>query len=298
MSPRQSPRLRTIIATTMVMIAFAANSILCRLALGSADIDATGFTAIRLVSGAISLLAISLLSGRRRTLSSRGTWTSGTALFLYAIAFSLAYLRLDAGTGALILFAMVQAGMTVWGIAKGERPTAVQWVGFVLALGGLLYLVSPGLSAPPPLGAALMATAGVAWGIYSLRGRSMADPVVTTTDNFVRSVPLVLIAAALFFRNIDLSFRGAVLAVLSGSVASALGYVIWYAVLRELSATRAASVQLTVPAIAAIGGVVFLGEIISVRLVASSTLILGGVGLTFTGRTRRAQRTGRCGKSC
>ena len=289
-APSQLSLTRTLTATTVAMIAFASNSILCRLALGPPEIDAVGFTAIRLVSGAITLLAISLLSGRRRTSVNRGDWTSGAALFLYAIMFSFAYISLDVGTGALILFALVQTTMIVWGLIRGERPGPLQWLGLAVAMGGLVYLVSPGLSAPSPLGSAMMGTAGVAWGVYSLRGRGARDPIVSTTDNFVRSVPLVLIAAAFFYRQIDFTADGVVLAVASGAIASGVGYVIWYAALRGLTTTRAASVQLTVPAIAAAGGVALLGETVSLRLVVAAVLILGGVGLTLTGRERRAIR--------
>jgi drug/metabolite transporter (DMT)-like permease len=281
---------RTVIATTVAMIAFAANSILCRLALGPPEIDAVGFTAIRLVSGAVTLLVISLLSGRRRTAANRGDWKSGAALFSYAIMFSFAYISLDVGTGALILFALVQTTMIVWGLVRGERPGLVQWMGLVVALGGLVYLVSPGLSAPSPLGSVMMATAGIAWGVYSLRGRGAKDPIVSTTDNFVRSVPLVLVAVAIFYRRIDFNTDGVVLAVASGTIATGVGYVIWYAALRGLSTTRAASVQLTVPAIAAAGGLALLDETVSLRLVVSAVLILGGVGLTLTARERRSIR--------
>ncbi len=272
------------------MTAFAANSILCRLALGPPDIDAASFTAIRLVSGAGMLLVIARASGRRRTKRSRGDWKSGAALFVYAIMFSFAYLRLDVGTGALILFALVQVTMIVWGLVRGEQPRPFQWLGLAAAFGGLVYLVSPGLAAPSTVGSLMMGTAGVAWGVYSLRGRGATDPVVTTTDNFVRSVPLVIIVAVVFYQSIDLSARGVVLAVASGAIASGVGYVIWYAALRGLSATRAASVQLTVPIVAALGGLAFLGEAVSLRLTISALLILGGVGLTLLGRERTTER--------
>lgn len=284
MNPESRVGLRTLGATALAMTAFAANSILCRLALGPPDIDAVGFTSLRLASGALTLLAIARLSGRRRTAKSAGTWASGAALFTYAILFSLAYLRLSVGTGALILFALVQATMIAWGLVRGERPRAIQWAGLVIALGGFVYLVMPGLSAPSPLGAAMMAGAGLAWGIYSLRGRATPDPIVTTTDNFVRSLPLILVLAVLFHGDLELSFRGVALAVASGAVASGMGYVIWYDALRGLSATRAASVQLSVPALAAAGGLVFLGEPVTLRLALSALLILGGVGLTLVGK--------------
>lgn len=286
---RSTPR--NLVVTALAMTAFAANSILCRLALGPSSIDAAGFTAIRLVSGAATLLVIARLSGRRRTAQSRGNWMSGTTLFVYAIMFSFAYLRLDVGTGALILFALVQATMIVWGLARGERPRPLQWLGLAAALGGLAYLVSPGLTAPPVVGSIMMGAAGIAWGVYSLRGRRTTDPIVTTTDNFVRSVPLVLVATAVLYPTIDLSPRGVVLAVGSGALASGVGYVFWGAALRELSATRAASVQLTVPVIAALGGLAFLQEPVTLRLALSAVLILGGVGLTLVGREQTTGST-------
>lgn len=289
MSTHHTLHVRTLVATVLAMTAFAANSILCRLALGPPDIDAASFTAIRLVSGAGMLLFVARASGRRRTPRSRGDWKSGSALFIYAVLFSFAYLRLDVGTGALILFALVQATMIVWGLVGGERPRPVQWLGLAAAFGGLVYLVSPGLTAPSPVGSLMMGTAGIAWGVYSLRGRGAIDPIVTTTDNFVRSVPLVLVMAALFYHARELSIRGVTLAVVSGAVASGLGYILWYAALRGLSATRAATVQLTVPVIAALGGLAFLGEAVSLRLVTSAVLILGGVGLTLTRREKTAQ---------
>lgn len=286
MSPDRPSTLRTLVATGLAMTAFAANSVLCRLALGPPDIDAAGFTAIRLVSGAVTLLAVARSSGRRRSGQSQGNWISGAALFIYAIMFSLAYLRLDVGTGALILFALVQATMIAWGLVRGERPRPLQWLGLAAALGGLVYLVSPGLSSPSTAGSMMMGTAGVAWGVYSLRGRRTTDPIVTTTDNFVRSVPMALVATAVLYRSLDLSPRGIVLAVASGALASGVGYVIWYAALRGLSATRAASVQLTVPVIAALGGLAFLGEVVTLRLAISAVFILGGVGLTLVGREK------------
>lgn len=263
------------------MTAFAANSIFCRLALERPDIDAAAFTAVRLLSGSALLLVIARASGRRRTRGSIGDWSSGTALFAYAILFSFAYLRLEVGAGALILFASVQLTMILAGVRRGERPPPLHWLGLTAASGGLVYLFAPGLSAPSPAGSAMMAGAGVAWGVYSLRGHGTKDPLVTTTDNFVRSVPLAVVAVAFFHRDLELSGRGVLLGIASGAFASALGYVVWYAALRGLSATRAASVQLTVPVIAAGGGVLLLGESVSIRLGVSAALILGGVGLTL-----------------
>jgi drug/metabolite transporter (DMT)-like permease len=271
------------------MIAFAANSLLCRLALESPDIDATGFTAIRLLSGAMMLVLIVWVSGRRRVANARGSWPSAAALFAYAMLFSFAYVRLDVGTGALILFLLVQASMIGWGMLGGERPRTVQWLGLLAALGGLVYLVSPGLAAPPLGGSLMMGGAGVAWAVYSLRGRTTSDPIMTTADNFIRSVPMALVVLAILHRSVDISLRGFLLALASGAFASGVGYVLWYAALRRLSATRAATVQLTAPILAGAGGLMFLGEQLSIRLVLSAILILGGVGLTLVGREPRDQ---------
>jgi drug/metabolite transporter (DMT)-like permease len=277
------PPLRTQAVTVAAMTAFAANSILCRLALGPPDIDAVSFTAARLVSGAVTLLFLSRLAGRTAQEKSRGDWISGGALFVYAIMFSLAYRRLEVGAGALILFALVQVTMVGWGLVRGERPRPIQWIGLAAAFGGLVYLVSPGLAAPPVSGSIMMAAAGAAWGVYSIRGRAAVDPVAATTGNFVRSVPMVMIVAVPFYSVVDLSARGLWLAIASGSLASGLGYVIWYYALGGLSSTRAASVQLSVPVIAAAGGLVFLGESFSLQLSISAVLILGGIGLTQLG---------------
>lgn len=261
------------------MLAFAANSVLCRLALGSAAIDAASFTAIRLGSGAVVLIL--LAQGRRREifLGRRGSWRSATMLFVYAAAFSFAYRNLSAGTGSLILFASVQLTMLFYAIASGERPGAAEWFGLALAFGGLVYLVLPGLSSPPTLNAGLMAIAGIAWGIYSLRGRGASDALGVTAGNFLRAVPFALTAILATLGTGHATPRGVVLAVVSGGVASGIGYVIWYAALRGLTSTRAALVQLSVPVIAALGGVVLLRENVTTRLVVASLLVLSGIAL-------------------
>lgn len=270
------------------MVAFASNSILCRVALGPPAIDASSFAVIRLLSGAFTLLVISLVTGRRPFPVHRGDWVSGAALTAYAIAFSFAYIRLDVGTGALLLFAVVQTTMVIWGIARGDYPRILQWLGLVAATCGLVYLVAPGLSAPSPTAAALMGAAGLAWGVYSLRGIHVSDPIAATTRNFVASVPLVLIAAAFLPGGVNLTAAGVVLAVASGSLASGMGYAIWYAALPGLPAVGAAAVQLTVPVIAAGGGVLLLGEQVSARLVVAAVLILGGAAAAIAGpRGRR-----------
>lgn len=289
MRDQARPRLFvTAAATALAMIAFAANSVLCRLALAPGAIDAATFTTVRLGAGAATLLLVAFATGRAERRGA-GNWVSGAMLFLYAICFSFAYLELTVATGALILFGSVQLTMLVTAIATGERPQPAQWVGLVAALGGFVYLVSPGLAAPSPLGSVLMTGAGVAWGVYTLRGRGNADPISATTDNFVRAVPLVVVVAGLMFKGVHASPRGLVLAGLSGAVTSGLGYVVWYAALRGLTATRAAGVQLTVPVIAALAGVAFMSEAVTLRLGVATVAILGGVGLVLAGREAGAR---------
>ena len=270
--------------TGLALAAFAANSVLCRLALGGGAVDAASFTTVRLVSGAVTLLAISAVR-RTRAASLQGDWTSAAMLLLYAVTFSFAYLSLSAGTGALILFGAVQTTMILAGLWAGERPRPREWGGLLVAIAGVVYLVLPGVTAPSPLGSALMAAAGVAWGVYSLLGRRTTDPVADTTGNFVRAAPFALVVGRVSLESFHLSARGALLATASGALASGVGYVLWYAALRGLSTTRAATVQLSVPVIAAIGGVLFVGETITLRLAAAALLILGGVGIAVTARS-------------
>jgi drug/metabolite transporter (DMT)-like permease len=272
----------------LALVAFATNSVLCRLALRDGAIDAASFSTIRLISGAATLL---LLTSRLKpapttaaptteaATTAHGSWISAALLFLYAVPFSFAYLGLSAGTGALILFGGVQLTMMIAAIRSGERPQPLQWLGIGLACAGLVYLVLPGLSAPPLASAALMALAGCAWGFYSLRGRGATDPLAQTTGNFVRSVPMVVAVSVLALPQLRIERSGVLLAVASGAVTSALGYVVWYAALRTLTATRAAVVQLAVPILAAVGGVVLLAEMVSLRLVLSTVMVVGGIAL-------------------
>jgi drug/metabolite transporter (DMT)-like permease len=276
--------MKTFSYTVFALIAFAFNSILCRLALGAETIDAASFTLIRLISGAITLVVISLFFDRKESDEKRGNWFSAFFLFAYAICFSFAYINLTTGTGALVLFGSVQATMIFVALVKGERPKILEWLGLILALGGLIYLVFPGLSSPPFLSSALMATAGIAWGFYTLRGKGSANPLADTTGNFVRAVPLIILSSLPFIYQIKLSPRGILLAVLSGAIASGIGYSIWYAVLKFHTATRAAILQLSVPALAATGGVIFLAETVSLRLLLATILILGGISLAIVGR--------------
>ena len=282
---------RTVALTLCALIAFAANSVLTRMALGRASIDASSFATIRVVSGAATLLLVSSLNRRRDGPVFRGSWASALMLFSYAVPFSFAYLSLSTGTGALILFGMVQVTMILAALGSGERPHAWQWVGLVLAFAGLVYLVSPGLTAPSPIGSVLMAVAGVSWGLYSLWGRSAAHPLAATTGNFVRAVPLVAAVSLAAHPQVRLSGYGIVLAILSGALASGLGYVVWYAALRGLTRTRAATVQLSVPVLAALGGVLFLSEDVSLRLILSAVLILGGVGIAIVRQERVIPQT-------
>jgi drug/metabolite transporter (DMT)-like permease len=266
------------------MVAFASNSLLNKLALGRESIDAVSYTAVRLIAGALTLWLISALQRNNVGSNVRGNWISAAMLFLYAIAFSFAYLSLSAGTGALILFGSVQMTMIFVALRSGERPKLQEWLGVLTALGGLVYLVMPGLRAPSPIGSALMMLAGIAWGIYSLRGRGSASPLADTAGNFIRAVPLIVIVRFVMLNDVFLTQSGILLAVLSGAVASGVGYVIWYTALAGLTATRAAIVQLYVPVLAAWGGVLFLAEDLSLRLILAAAFILGGIALAITGR--------------
>jgi len=284
-SPAAPARSRTAVyaLTALVMAAFAANSLLARLALTTTDVDAATFVVLRLVSGALMLALVLRL--RRGTMG--GSWASGLALFVYAAAFTFAYRTLPAGTGAFFSFGAIQLTMIGWGIARGERPSVVQAVGMLVAIGGLVYLLLPGLAAPPLGSAALMATAGVAWGVYSLRGRGATDPTGETAGNFARAaVPAVLLSlvAAELAGGAHLDGLGFLYAVLSGAVTSGLGYVLWYAVLPSLRATSAATVQLAVPVLTALGGVVLLGESVTLRLAVAAVAVLGGIALVLRSR--------------
>lgn len=277
---------RTLLLTGVTLVAFAANSLLCRLALGPRLIDAASFTVLRFTSGALVLLVISSVRRRRLVLLPAGSLRAALGLFAYGICFSFAYLTLDTGMGALILFGCVQATMIIAGLIAGERPGRFEWVGLAMALAGLLWLVSPGLTAPSPMGAVMMAAAGVGWGLYSLAGRGPADPIDATTGNFVRVVPPLLVVGLLAAAQRDLTPQGMLAAIASGAVASGLGYVLWYAALRGLTATRAAIVQLAVPVLAAAGGVIVLDEAVTLRLALAALAILGGVALAVSTRSR------------
>ena len=272
---------KTFVLTFVAMVAFAANSIFCRFALAHTSIDPATFTLVRIGSGAAVLSALNLVRGGRGI---SGSWRSAIALLTYAACFSFAYVSLTAATGALLLFGSVQATMIFWGVVTGEHLTGVQWAGLSAAMLGLIALLAPGIVSPAPVGAVLMATAGVAWGAYTLLGRGTGDPIATTAGNFLRAAPLALPLMLATSNTWDA--QGVIWAMLSGAVASGLGYSIWYAALPGLTATRAASVQLSVPVITAISGVAFLGETVSIRLAVASATVLGGIALVVWGKAR------------
>ena len=317
------------------MIAFASNSLLCRAALKETKIDAATFTFIRIFSGAVALWLIlkiqSLLraertaspltdgsetrvrfpspqsspKGRAGSFSLRekvgmrgaGNWTSAVALFVYAAGFSFAYTSLSAGTGALLLFGAVQATMILWGLHKGERLSTIQIVGFIIAVTGLIALLFPGLSAPPLIGSILILGAGVAWGVYSLRGKGEKNPASATTGNFVRAVPFTAALSVIFLMRAHLDLTGVTFGIISGAITSGLGYVIWYSVLPDLKAASAAIVQLSVPVLAATGGILLLGEPITMRYVLASVAVLGGIALVVVTPLSKDQTASPAGQS-
>ena len=284
--------LRTIALTATAMVAFAANSVLARLALAGSAIDDLGYTGWRLASGAVALFLLSRLVGHRDGAPAlAGSWPQAAALFGYALAFSIAYLWLGAAVGAIVLFGAVQFGMIARALVAGDRPGAVEWGGLAIAFAALVWLVSPGVAAPAPLGVALMAFAGLCWAAYSLLGRGSVDPLADTTGNFVRCLPVAVLLIAWGWRVHPPDTAGLAYAMASGALASGLGYAVWYAVLPALSRVTAASVQLTVPAIAAAGAVVFIGEPLTTRMVAASLAILAGIALAILAGERRRRRS-------
>lgn len=263
------------------MIAFAANSVLCRLALGQGLIDAASFTTLRLGSGTLCLLCLVVMRNPRWR-PQAPKWIPILALFAYMACFSFAYLKLSAGTGALILFGCVQFTMIGSAIYKGEQLAAQAWVGILLALSGMVYLVLPGIEAPDPAYSLLMAIAGIAWGLYSLSGMQGSDPTSATANNFFYALPIAAGVSLLASHNLSITWQGAALAIASGAIASGIGYAIWYRVLPQIKASNAAIVQLSVPALATIGGVIFLAEPASLRLVFATLLTIGGISLFLT----------------
>lgn len=280
--------MRTLMLTATALVAFAANSWLCRAALRDGAIDAAGFTAVRLAAGAAVLALVARRRAAAPASSESGDWRSAAALFAYAIAFSFAYLALDSGVGALILFAAVQLTMLTGGLLAGHRPGALEGVGMLSALAGLAWFALPGADAPPPLAAAGMTAAGVAWGVYSLRGRRASRPLAANAGNFLRTVPaaMAVIVVAAAGSGLAATPRGLALAAFSGGVTSGLGYAVWYAALRGLTPLLAGLVQLLVPILAALGGVALLAETIPSRLVVAGGLVLSGIALALVGRRR------------
>lgn len=268
---------RIAIFTLLALLAFAGNSLLCRLALHHTAIDAATFTTVRLIAGALTLWVIVRL--RHTTEHGSSNWLSALALFAYAAPFSFAYVELPTGTGALLAFGAVQTTMIGYGLWKGERLHALQFAGLALALGGLAGLLLPGISTPPLRGASLMLTAGTAWGVYSILGRASGDPTDTTAGNFLRSVPMTIALSLIMAGQFSTDTRGIWIAIISGAITSGLGYISWYAALKGLRATQAATVQLSVPVIAAGGGILFLGERPTLRLLFATIAILGGIAL-------------------
>ena len=269
--------LKTMLLTFLALVAFAANSVLCRLALNDNIIDAASFTSIRLLSGAIFLLFLVYVKTKKTLAMKAGTWKNAFYLFIYAVAFSYAYISLDTGAGALILFGSVQTTMIIFNFMKGQKLSIFEWAGLIVALSGLLVLLLPGASAPSLSGFIIMTLSGIAWGLYTLAGRGATSPVANTASNFVRTIPFILVLTIFTFDSTQTSNEGIMLAILSGAIMSGLGYAIWYSALTHLSITQASTLQLIVPIMAAFGGVIFLNELITTQLVISSALVLGGV---------------------
>ena len=278
--------IKTILFTGLALIAFAANSVLCRLALGGSAIDASTFTIVRLLSGVIVLTVILNISkiNSNSSPSTKGSWPASIALFLYAITFSFAYVTLETATGALILFGSVQITMILLSIFSGNRLHISEWVGMAIAFAGFVYLILPGVTTPSVIGFFLMTVSGIAWGVYTLKGRGSKSPIMDTAYNFLRTLPFVIILAIITMKYAHYSSEGILLAALSGGIASGIGYMIWYIALSGLSVTQAAVLQLLVPVIAAVGGIIFVSESISLRLAVSSTMILGGILMVVLGR--------------
>ncbi len=277
--------MQAILYTVLALVAFAGNSVLCRLALGQGSIDAGSFTVVRLLSGIVVLLLLLQMTKKRSpNNAAKGSWRAACYLFIYAVAFSFAYLSLDTGVGALILFGAVQITMIGMGLLAGDRLTPWNTVGVLLSFSGFVYLVLPDLTTPTFKGFVLMAVAGIAWGFYSLAGKGASNPLADTAYNFLRTLPLVIVLLIASIPWSVLTLHGVILAMLSGAITSGIGYALWYAALAYLSAMQAAVLQLSVPVIAACGGILFSAEIIGVRFMMASLLILGGILLVILSR--------------
>lgn len=275
---------RTLLLTALAMLAFAGNSLLCRLALKASSIDASTFTSVRLLCGALTLWLLLRLRTDRKAIA--GNWAGAACLFIYASTFSYAYISLDTGVGALLLFGAVQVSMIVYGLCTGERFNRMTSCGLLIALAGLIMLLLPGARAPALSGALLMMLAGVAWGAYSLLGRRVADPLAATAGNFIRAIPFTLLLNAALLTQANWDTRGLLYAAVSGALTSGIGYAIWYTALAGLKSFQAATVQLSVPILAALAGSLFLDEALSLRLILSSVAVLGGVALVLCAKQR------------
>jgi len=275
---------KTIICTFLALIAFAANSVLCRLALGDGAIDAASFTITRLLSGVVVLLAIMAFNKSSTAASTKGSWTASIMLFIYALAFSYAYSTLGTGTGALILFGAVQITMILASVINGSRLHYSEWLGVFIAFFGLVYLIFPEVSTPSAVGFGLMALSGIAWGVYTLKGKESKNPLVDTAYNFFRTIPFVLVLLVFTINEALYTYEGILLATISGGLTSAIGYTIWYIALKGLTSTQAAVLQLSVPLIAALGGILFVSEAITYRFSFSALLVLGGIIIVFAGK--------------
>src|SRR6266404_2461677 len=288
--------MRVFILTALAMIAFASNSLLCRAALKQTSIDPATFTFVRIFSGVLALWLIVMIRSSfsshvtRHSSLQNGNWPSAIALFVYAAGFSFAYVGLSAGTGALLLFGAVQGTMILWGFRRGERLDATEFAGILIALTGLVVLVFPGISAPPLTASVFMLVAGIAWGVYSLRGRTASDVTAATAGNFLRAVPFAALISVIAFKQMRFDSLGVAYAVISGAITSGLGYVIWYAALSGLKAASAATVQLSVPVLAATGGILLLHEPITLRYVIASIAVLGGISLVIVEKQRSPKR--------
>ena len=276
--------LKTSLLTSLALIAFAANSVLCRLALGQGAIDASSFTIIRLLAGAVTLFIILNVQRKSKGEVSKGSWFASLALFIYAITFSYAYLSIDTGTGALILFGAVQLTMILLSLLSGTRLHYTEGIGVIIAFIGFVYLILPDITTPSLNGFILMTVSGIAWGIYTLKGRSSKNPLMDTSYNFIRTIPFVILLMVVTAQHLHYSTQGVILALLSGGITSGVGYTIWYIALRGLTSTQAAVIQLSVPIIAAIGGVIFVSEEITTRLIVSAVIVLGGILMVVLGK--------------
>ena len=291
--------IKNISFTTLALIAFAANSVLCRLALGENNIDAASFTIIRLLSGAITLWILINLKNlfnkdNNNQKEPKGSWYGSLMLFIYAITFSFAYITLDTATGALILFGSVQITMILVNTFKGNKLHIFEWLGVALAFIGFVYLMLPGINTPSVFGFLLMTLSGIAWGFYTLNGRGSLNPLMDTAHNFIKTIPFVIILGViqiLLMENSHLSETGIILAILSGAIASGVGYSIWYSVLPHLSVVLSAVLQLLVPVIAAVGGVLLVNEMVTQRLVLSGVMILSGILLVIMAKQYLFKKT-------